>query len=58
MEVAMELADQADHIALLALMLVGVLTRRLMEIGLLDRTRRTRATGWSRMSASVQGAAG
>jgi hypothetical protein len=37
MEVAMELKDQADHIALLALMIVGVLTRRLIEVNQLDR---------------------
>jgi hypothetical protein len=32
----MELKDQSDHIALLSLMLVGVLTKRLVEIGQLD----------------------
>ena len=32
----MELKDQSDHIALLSLMLVGVLTKRLTEIGQLD----------------------
>jgi hypothetical protein len=37
MEVAMELKDQADHVALLALMIVGVLTRRLIETNQLDR---------------------
>jgi hypothetical protein len=35
-EVAMKLENQSDHIALLSLMLVGVLTRRLVEIGQLD----------------------
>ncbi len=33
----MELKDQADHVALLALMIVGVLTRRLIETNQLDR---------------------
>jgi len=33
----MELKDQADHIALLSLMIVGRLTKRLIEIGQLDR---------------------
>jgi hypothetical protein len=37
MEVAMELKDQADHVALLSLMIVGVLTKRLIEINQLDR---------------------
>jgi TorA maturation chaperone TorD len=37
MEEAMELKDQADHIAILALMMVGVLTKRLMEVGQLDK---------------------
>lgn len=32
----MELKDQSDHIAILALMLVGVLTKRLTEVGQLD----------------------
>lgn len=32
----MELRDQTDHIAILALMMVGVLTRRLHETGQLD----------------------
>lgn len=32
----MELRDQTDHIALLSLMLVGVLTKRLIETGQLD----------------------
>ena len=32
----MELKDQTDHIALLSLMLVGVLTKRLVEVGQLD----------------------
>lgn len=33
----MELRDQTDHIALLSLMIVGVLTKRLIEIDQLDR---------------------
>lgn len=33
----MELKDQADHIALLSLMIVGRLTKRLIEIDQLDR---------------------
>lgn len=32
----MELKDQTDHIAILALMMVGVLTERLAELGQLD----------------------
>lgn len=32
----MRLENQSDHVALLALMLVGTLTRRLVEIGQLD----------------------
>ena len=32
----MELKDQTDHIAILALMLVGVLTERLDQLGQLD----------------------
>jgi len=32
----MELRDQTDHIALLSLMIVGVLTKRLAETGALD----------------------
>jgi hypothetical protein len=36
LEAAMELKDQSDHIALLALMLVGVLTQRLVDLGQLD----------------------
>lgn len=32
----MELKDNTDHIAILALMMVGVLTKRLNEIGQLD----------------------
>jgi hypothetical protein len=32
----MELKDQSDHVALLSLMLVGVLTKRLTESGQLD----------------------
>ena len=33
----MELKDQADHIALLSLMIVGVLTQRLIEVDQLDK---------------------
>lgn len=33
----MELRDQTDHIALLSLMIVGVLTKRLIETGQLDQ---------------------
>jgi hypothetical protein len=33
----MELKDQSDHVALLSLMLVGVLTKRLTETGQLDQ---------------------
>ena len=33
----MELKDQTDHIALLSLMMVGVLTKRLIEVQLLDK---------------------
>ena len=32
----MELKDQTDHVALLSLMIVGVLTKRLIEVGQLD----------------------
>jgi len=32
----MQLENQTDHIAILALMMVGVLTRRLQEVGQLD----------------------
>ena len=32
----MELKDQTDHIALLSLMIVGVLTKRLIEVDQLD----------------------
>lgn len=32
----MQLENQTDHIAMLALMMVGVLTRRLQEVGQLD----------------------
>ncbi len=32
----MELTDQTDHIAILSLMLVGVLTKRLNDLGQLD----------------------
>jgi hypothetical protein len=34
---AMELKDQTDHIALLSLMMVGVLTKRLIELDQLDK---------------------
>lgn len=33
----MQLKDQSDHIALLSLMIVGVLTRRLIQTDQLDR---------------------
>jgi len=33
----MELKNQADHMALLSLMMVGVLTKRLIDIGQLDK---------------------
>lgn len=33
----MELRDQTDHIALLSLMMVGVLTKRLIEVQQLDK---------------------
>ena len=33
----MELNDQSDHIALLSLMIVGVLTKRLIQLDQLDR---------------------
>lgn len=33
----MELKDQTDHIALLALMISGVLAKRLIEVGQLDQ---------------------
>jgi hypothetical protein len=36
-DAAMELRDQADHIALLSLMMVGVLTKRLIEVEQLDK---------------------
>lgn len=32
----MELKNQADHIAILSLMMVGVLTKRLIDVGQLD----------------------
>ena len=32
----MELQDQTDHIAILSLMMVGVLTKRMKELGQLD----------------------
>jgi len=32
----MDLKDQTDHIALLSLMIVGVLTKRLIDVGQLD----------------------
>ena len=34
----MELKNQADHMAILSLMMVGVLTKRLIEVGQLDKT--------------------
>jgi len=33
----MQLKDQTDHIALLSLMMVGVLTKRLAEVNQLDK---------------------
>jgi hypothetical protein len=33
----MELKNQADHVAILSLMMVGVLTKRLIDIGQLDQ---------------------
>lgn len=33
----MELKNQADHIAILSLMMVGVLTKRLIDVGQLDQ---------------------
>jgi hypothetical protein len=33
----MELKNQADHIAMLSLMMAGVLTKRLIEVGQLDQ---------------------
>ncbi len=33
----MELKNQTDHIAILSLMMVGVLTKRLVEVGQLDK---------------------
>jgi hypothetical protein len=33
----MELKNQADHMAILSLMMVGVLTERLIEVGQLDK---------------------
>ncbi len=33
----MELKNQADHMAILSLMMVGVLTKRLVDIGQLDK---------------------
>lgn len=33
----MELKNQTDHIAILSLMMVGVLTKRLIEVGQLDK---------------------
>ena len=32
----MQLKDQSDHVALLSLMIVGVLTKRLAQLGQLD----------------------
>jgi len=37
MEDTMQLRDQTDHIALLSLMMVGVLTKRLVEVDQLDK---------------------
>ena len=37
----MELKNQADHMAILSLMMVGVLTKRLIEVGQLDKTTAT-----------------
>jgi len=37
-EKSMELKNEADHVAILSLMMVGVLTKRLIEIGQLDST--------------------
>lgn len=36
----MELKNQSDHVAILALMMVGILTKRLNEVGQLDETTR------------------
>lgn len=36
----MELKNQADHVAILSLMMVGVLTKRLNETGALDEATR------------------
>jgi len=33
----MELKNQADHMAILSLMMVGVLTQRLIEVGQMDK---------------------
>lgn len=33
----MELKNQADHMSILSLMMVGVLTKRLIDIGQLDK---------------------
>lgn len=33
----MELKNQADHMAILALMMTGVLTKRLIEVGQMDK---------------------
>ena len=33
----MELKNQADHVAILSLMMVGVLTKRLIEVGQMDK---------------------
>ncbi len=37
----MELKNQTDHIAILSLMMTGVLTKRLIEIGQLDKATAT-----------------
>lgn len=34
----MELKNQADHMAILSLMMVGVLIERLIEVGQMDKT--------------------
>lgn len=33
----MELKNQADHMAILSLMMVGVLTKRLIDVGQMDK---------------------
>lgn len=34
----MELKSQTDHVAILSLMMVGVLTKRLIEVGQMDKS--------------------